>query len=234
MLRSRSRASTRRSARPAASAPRSASTTPSPWWARGPWSSRSYVTAAAVAPWSARKARSREEPHAIGVLEAGTAARDIPFAHGVLNVGEPMATPAIRQLKRWAIPADGPDGSVVILDAPPGTSCPGGRSRARGRFPAAGHRADPLRAARSATGRRGRSRAGHAGRRGDQPRRHRRRRCGRVLRDRGIADPAAHPLGAAIAEAIAQGRTLVEIHPEYAARFRALYAEVGRSVRGTP
>ncbi len=46
------------------------------------------------------------------------------FARGVLDVGEPMATPAIRQLKQWAIPADGPEGRVVILDAPPGTSCP--------------------------------------------------------------------------------------------------------------
>ena len=45
-------------------------------------------------------------------------------SRGVLDVGEPMATPAIRQLKQWAIPADGSDGGVVILDVPPGTSCP--------------------------------------------------------------------------------------------------------------
>ena len=42
------------------------------------------------------------------------------------------------------------------------------------------------------------------------------------------------PFERAIAEGIAQGRTLLEIHPEYAARFRALYAEVGWSVRDMP
>jgi MinD superfamily P-loop ATPase len=40
-----------------------------------------------------------------------------------MNVGEPMAVPIIRQLKRWVIPSAG-DGRPVILDAPPGTACP--------------------------------------------------------------------------------------------------------------
>jgi len=57
----------------------------------------------------------------IGVLEAGPARADIAFARGVLNVGEPMAVPVIRQLKRWAQPQDG---QPVILDSSPGTSCP--------------------------------------------------------------------------------------------------------------
>jgi MinD superfamily P-loop ATPase len=48
-----------------------------------------------------------------------------------MNVGEPMAVPIIRQLKRWVIPPGAsislggtPDGRTVILDAPPGTACP--------------------------------------------------------------------------------------------------------------
>ena len=55
----------------------------------------------------------------IGVIEEG-AAGPIAFAHGILNVGEPMATPIIRQLKRRAKDFAG----TVILDAPPGTACP--------------------------------------------------------------------------------------------------------------
>ena len=47
----------------------------------------------------------------------------IAFAHGILNVGEPMAVPIIRQLKQRAIPKDTAD-RVVILDASPGTACP--------------------------------------------------------------------------------------------------------------
>jgi len=59
-----------------------------------------------------------EMPHVIGVIEEG-AAHSIHFAHGILNVGEPMPGPLIRQLKR-RIPAR----VLTILDAPPGTACP--------------------------------------------------------------------------------------------------------------
>jgi MinD superfamily P-loop ATPase len=62
-----------------------------------------------------------EATSVIGVLEAGTAKAGVSFGRGVLKVGEPMAGPVIRRLKRWAQPRDG---QVVILDAPPGTSCP--------------------------------------------------------------------------------------------------------------
>ena len=57
----------------------------------------------------------------MGVVERGPAIAGISFARGVLDVGEPMAVPIIRQLKKWA-PAV--PGQVVIRDAPPGTSCP--------------------------------------------------------------------------------------------------------------
>jgi MinD superfamily P-loop ATPase len=54
----------------------------------------------------------------IGVVETGTGGK-IRFAQGRLNVGEPMAVPIIRAVKR-EISTDG----GAILDAPPGTSCP--------------------------------------------------------------------------------------------------------------
>jgi MinD superfamily P-loop ATPase len=58
----------------------------------------------------------------LGVIEKGTAARAggaIDFIHGRLRVGEAQSPPLIRRVKE-AIPA----GSMAVLDAPPGTSCP--------------------------------------------------------------------------------------------------------------
>jgi len=63
----------------------------------------------------------RETPRSIGLLERGYTADNIHFARGKLRVGEPMAVPVIRQLKRWVING-GAD--VYICDSPPGTSCP--------------------------------------------------------------------------------------------------------------
>jgi MinD superfamily P-loop ATPase len=63
----------------------------------------------------------REIPDRLGKIERGIADQGISFARGVLDVGEPMAVPIIRQLKKWAVPESG---QLVIRDAPPGTSCP--------------------------------------------------------------------------------------------------------------
>lgn len=57
----------------------------------------------------------------MGVIERGPALSAITFARGVLDVGEPMAVPVISQLKKWVVPQAG---QVTIRDAPPGTSCP--------------------------------------------------------------------------------------------------------------
>jgi len=59
-----------------------------------------------------------EEDHVIGVVEGGPA-DGITFHRGLLNVGEPMAIPVIRALKRRL-----DDDRDAILDAPPGTACP--------------------------------------------------------------------------------------------------------------
>jgi MinD superfamily P-loop ATPase len=63
-----------------------------------------------------------EVPHVMGTLERGRAGA-IEFAQGTMDVGQAMAAPIIRQLKQWTIPPNA-DGRMVILDAPPGTSCP--------------------------------------------------------------------------------------------------------------
>ena len=62
-----------------------------------------------------------EVPQKLGILEGGLAPHGINFGHGLLNVGEPMAVPVISQLKKWR---NYMDAEVVILDSPPGASCP--------------------------------------------------------------------------------------------------------------
>ncbi|MGC8787252.1 MAG: ATP-binding protein [Anaerolineae bacterium] len=65
----------------------------------------------------------RERLRVSGIIESGLARESIHFAHGILNVGEAMATPIIRQLKQRAM-RHNTQRNLVILDAPPGTSCP--------------------------------------------------------------------------------------------------------------
>ena len=62
-----------------------------------------------------------EVPQLLGRLEFGHAG-DIGFAHGILKVGQALATPVIRELKRKAAPAPG-DSTTLIYDAPPGNAC---------------------------------------------------------------------------------------------------------------
>lgn len=62
-----------------------------------------------------------EKNKEIGFLEEGQSGT-IRFYQGKLNVGEPMATPLIRFIKRVIETSDEDD--ITIIDAPPGTSCP--------------------------------------------------------------------------------------------------------------
>jgi len=60
----------------------------------------------------------KEAGREIGVVESGI--KDgMEFVHGRLNVGEAMSPPLIRKVKERADSA-----RTVIIDAPPGTSCP--------------------------------------------------------------------------------------------------------------
>jgi MinD superfamily P-loop ATPase len=54
----------------------------------------------------------------IGVLETGMAG-NISFVHGRMRVGEAMGVPLLRAVKKKAEKE-----ALVIIDAPPGTSCP--------------------------------------------------------------------------------------------------------------
>ena len=59
-----------------------------------------------------------ERPREIGILEHGFSG-EIEFVHGRLKIREAMAVPLIERVKKH-IDAE----KIVIIDAPPGTSCP--------------------------------------------------------------------------------------------------------------
>ncbi len=59
-----------------------------------------------------------EQPKEIGKVEIGRS-EGIDFIQGVLHIGEPMPSPVIRKEKTFLNSS-----KTVILDAPPGTSCP--------------------------------------------------------------------------------------------------------------
>lgn len=68
-----------------------------------------------LCPQKAIKEKQRE----VGVVESGND-RNVTFIQGRLNIGEAMATPVIREVKRNINNNE----DLVIIDTPPGTSCP--------------------------------------------------------------------------------------------------------------
>lgn len=54
----------------------------------------------------------------IGIIEFGDY-KDIQFVHGKLNIGEALSPPLVRAVKEYIDPT-----RTVIIDVPPGTSCP--------------------------------------------------------------------------------------------------------------
>ncbi len=60
----------------------------------------------------------KEVDREIGIMEKGNK-DNLEFIHGKLNIGEAMAPPLIRAVKKQI-----KSGRTVIIDAPPGTSCP--------------------------------------------------------------------------------------------------------------
>jgi MinD superfamily P-loop ATPase len=157
----------------------------------------------------------------IGVLEGGEAAAGFPFAHGILNIGEPMSGPIIRRLKDWE-PAAGAE--LVIRDAPPGTACPVVETLRGADFALLVTEPTPfglhdLRLAADVARAMGIPAGVVVNRDG--------------IGDEGVADYCQEsglpilmriPLEREIGAAIARGEALVEAFPEYIPRFRELYA----------
>ena len=164
-----------------------------------------------------------EVPRTMGILEAGSSPDGISFGRGLLNIGEPMAVPAIAQLKKWR---DSGDTGVVIVDAPPGASCPVVESIRGADYVLLVTEPTPfglhdLRQAYELT------------RELDIP-------AGLIINRDGIGntDVDAYcrqvglpvllriPLERAIGEGIARGNSLLDVHPEYGVIFRALYDQI--------
>jgi MinD superfamily P-loop ATPase len=179
--------------------------------------------------WICPEGAISETLDGIGTLERGPTPSGVDFARGVLDIGEPMAVPVIRQLKRWANPK--PE-QVVIVDASPGASCPVVEA-VRG--------ADFLLLVTEPTpfGLHDLKLAVELARELQIP-------AGVVLnrceddspdgcysaivevycREQGLPILLRIPFEREIAEGIARGKTLVEIHPEVGDRFHQMFAQI--------
>ena len=177
----------------------------------------------------------REVLNVMGTVERGwaklpSASRRLEFAQGTMNVGEAMAVPIIRQLKRGVIPPD-PGDRPIILDASPGTACPVVESMRGADFVLMVTEPTPfglhdlrlaVEVARDELG---------------LP-------VGVVINRDGVGDQGVDdycategipilmriPLDRRIAESYSDGGTLVETLPEYREQFQNLYAAIGRLV----
>lgn len=169
----------------------------------------------------------REVPNVMGVLESGTTPLDINFAHGIMNIGEPMAVPVIQQLKKWISPQPG---QVVIVDAPPGASCPVVESARGADFLLLVTEPTPfglhdLKLAAQVAKELGipvgviinRESVGNAG-------------VENFCESQGLPILMRIPYDLTIAKGTAQGQTLPEIYPKYTMLFQQLYAEMCRTV----
>lgn len=168
-----------------------------------------------------------EVPRTMGILEGGLSPDGISFGHGLLNVGEPMAVPAITQLKKWR---DYMDAEVVILDSPPGASCPVVESIRGADFVLLVTEPTPF--------------GLHDLRQAYELTQELHIPAGLIINRDGIgnADVDAYclkvglpillriPLEREIGEGIAQGKTLLDIHPEYEAAFRTLHTHIAAQI----
>jgi len=164
-----------------------------------------------------------EVPKPLGILESGPTKEGITFAHGVLNVGEPMAVPVITQLKNWQ---DLSNAEIVILDAPPGASCPVVETLRGSDYVILVTEPTPF-------GLHDLTLAVQLTRELDIP-------CGIIINRDGIGDNRVDeychsanlpvlmriPFDRKIGEGIAQGKTLLDIQPDYSERFQNLFEQI--------
>jgi MinD superfamily P-loop ATPase len=168
-----------------------------------------------------------EVPKKLGILEAGETIAGIHFARGLLDVGEPMAVPVIQQLKKWH-PSQNP--GVAIWDSPPGTSCPVVESIRGADFLLLVTEPTPF--------------GLHDLRLVAQLGVELEISLGVIINRDGIGDTRVKafceeasipilmriPLDREIGAGIAQGKTLIEIRPEYQAQFQEMYAWITAEV----
>lgn len=170
----------------------------------------------------------------MGVLERGAAAAGVNFAQGLMNVGEPMAVPIIRELKKWQPGLDTAEehrlldqrSHLEIRDAPPGASCPVVETMRGADFAILVTEPTPF-------GLHDLKQVVNIARELNLP-------AGVVINRDGIGDDAVEkycvennlpilmkiPMERRFAEAIASGKTLVDAAPEYRAAFRSMLENI--------
>jgi MinD superfamily P-loop ATPase len=170
-----------------------------------------------------------EVPETLGILEGGSVDGRIDFSRGVLNVGEPMAVPVIHQLKKWR---HFQSTDTVILDAPPGASCPVVESLRGADFALLVTEPTPF-------GLHDLQLAVKLTREIGVP-------AGVIVNRDGIGDTSVDaycieaglpilmriPLAREIGEGIAQGKSLIEIRPKYREHFRQLLVRIEKLAGG--
>ncbi len=172
-----------------------------------------------------------EQLSVIGVIDTGLTPEGIAFAQGVMNVGQAMGVPILRELKKWtpeAMPAtcDAPRQPLEIRDAPPGASCPVVETMRGAEFVLFVTEPTPF-------GLHDLKQVAAIAREFDLP-------AGVVINRDGIGDDAIDtycavqnlpillriPLERRIAEALASGQTLVDAAPEYRTLFKDLLERI--------
>ncbi|MDZ7262153.1 MAG: ATP-binding protein [candidate division KSB1 bacterium] len=174
-----------------------------------------------VCPENAISQTERE----VGVIEQGTV-QGMEFYHGKLRIGEALSPPLIRAVKKYIDPS-----KIVIIDAPPGTSCPVIESVKRSDFVLLVTEPTPF-------GLNDLVLAVEVVRALQIP-------CGVVVNRSDIGDRRVQEYcqrenipvlmeiknDRKIAEAYSNGIPLVEVFPEYKDRFLSLYKEIERRVK---
>jgi MinD superfamily P-loop ATPase len=169
-----------------------------------------------------------EVPQILGILERGSANKQINFARGLLNIGEPMAVPVISQLKKWQVPGSE---EIVILDSPPGTSCPVVESIRGANFVLLVTEPTPfglhdLKLAAQLTEKLGIPSGVIVNRDGVGD-----TKVDDFCQDVGLPILMRIPLERVIGEGVAQGKTLIGIQPEYQEYFQQLYERIQERVK---
>lgn len=168
-----------------------------------------------------------EIPNRLGVLEGGLSKEGIRFGHGILDIGEPMAVPVITKLKKWQ---NLMDAKIVVIDSPPGASCPVVESLRGADYIILVTEPTPfglhdLRQAYQVTQVLGIP-------------------AGVIINRDGIGDTGVDqysaevgleilmriPLELKIGQGIAQGKSLLEIKPEYEKYFQQLHLQIGEAL----
>lgn len=169
-----------------------------------------------------------EIPQILGILEGGYTIPQINFTRGLLNIGEPMAVPIISQLKKWGVPDPG---DIVIRDSPPGTSCPVVESIRGADFVLLVTEPTPfglhdLKLAHQLTEELGIPAGVIVNRDGVGD-----TKVDDFCQDVGLPILMRIPLERVIGEGIAQGKSLIEIQPEYQEYFQQMYERIQERVK---